>query len=154
MNVVSEMFVIYEAGPQLEYAQQRWEQDLNKTYHEYYEQYRQSPNLTENEARAKAIRNAYLKQTGLITVSRMLCHLHGGRCEYRLLCVFITTQSDTLPTNNLAVMTTIGELFLLLFVHRLYQSSLNLMVYSYRKDMAMLPRYSRRQGSSFQCRIH
>jgi hypothetical protein len=107
VNVVSETFVIYEAGAQLEYAQQRWEQDLNKTYHEYYEQYRQSPNLTENEARAKAIRNAYLKQMGLITVSRMLCHLHGGRCEYRLLCVFITTQSDTLPTNNLAVMTTI-----------------------------------------------
>lgn len=62
MNVVTETFVIYEAGAQLEYAQQRWEQDLNKTYHEYYAIYQ--TNFTENEARAKAIRDAYANADG------------------------------------------------------------------------------------------
>jgi hypothetical protein len=63
-DLVSETFVVYEAGAQLEYVTQRWESDLSKTYDDYFAQYRNTTNMTPLEVRAKTIRDAYNNADG------------------------------------------------------------------------------------------
>lgn len=63
-DVVTETFATYDAGLQFQFAYQRWENDLNRTFAKYYAQYRQTPNLTSIAARGKAIGDAYAIANG------------------------------------------------------------------------------------------